>query len=473
MDSKNKNSRLIIVLFFIVATIGILLVLDNFSNKDNKKNITDNQKTTKIKAEKITKKELKNQLSDDSKDDESTPLKDDLKNKIKKSIIKTNSTKKEWLEGEILPHKGFEDSLVAINGISLKNAMEISNVLRFNIDFRNLYAGEKFKVKLDKDGNVENFVYMPNIVTFYRLKRNKKTGKLVFSKKTLPTNIKYRTISGTIKTTLNQALIERDDVTPTIRTQTNGAVECLVNLRSSARKGDRYKILVKEKFYKGKKIPGSEVLYVSYNGKATGFKEAFKYDDKDPKSAFNALYSVQGKALISNGLRLPLDRIHVTSPFGIRIHPVTGRRVMHNGVDLGGKIGTPVYAIARGVVVQTTRTRYGGNKIVIRHADGTKSYYLHLHKILVKQGTRVIARQLIGQIGRTGRVTGPHLHLGIKSPRGKWLNPMKVRMIATPKLKGRRLAVFKKEIKHIKKLLGNVETKEKIIKKYNQGPQPQ
>ncbi len=359
-------------------------------------------------------------------------------------------------EGTILPYKGFEESLLAM-GLTLPQVMEINNVIRFSVDLRFLVAGEKLIIKTNEDGSkVTEFYYIPNIITRHILKRDSE-DKLVYSKEILPSKKVRRIITGEIESTLNQALIERDDVTAQIRNVVNGVLECIVNFRMDARKGDKYTVLVEEKFYQGEKVPGAKILYASYEGVRAKFHEAFFYHDKDPASAFNAHYSEEGKALIRDALRLPLDVIHVTSPFGYRRHPVTGLKKFHNGVDFGGPVGTPVYAVAKGVVTDVKTTPYGGKQITIKHADGTQTYYLHLNKFLVKRGAAVMPRERIALVGRTGRVTGPHLHFGIKSPQGKWLNPLLKRMIATPKLDNKRMERFKTQIADIKKSLTETE----------------
>ncbi len=377
-----------------------------------------------------------------------------------------------FIHGKILPHRGFEEALLALPGVSLVNAMEVSNALRFSVDFRFLRAGENFKVKIGEDGKVEEFVYYPNIITFHILKRDREKDELVYSSKILPTEPRFRIVEGAIETSLNQALLEREDVTGTIRAVTNNVLGCLISFRTDARRGDRYRILIEDRYYKGEMVPGSRILYISYEGKRAGFHEAFRYEDEDPKSAFNAHYTKDGKALIANALRLPVDRVHVTSAFGYRRHPVTGRRSFHNGVDYGGPVGSPVYAVAEGVVEQVTTTRYGGKQIVIRHADNTRTYYLHLHRFMVRQGQHVRPRQQIAQMGRTGRVTGPHLHFGIKAPNGKWVDPLKKRMIATPQLAGQKLQRFNSQMKEINTLLRDTEKYMEWLRLYDLGPQP-
>ncbi len=370
--------------------------------------------------------------------------------------------KDDFLHGEILPGKGFEDSLLAVKGVTLKQAIAITNALRFHVDFRYLKAGEKFKLKFNKDKSVvEKFIYTPDIVTSHILTYNEKTKKYTYELKILPTKTRYRILEGKITTTLNQALKDRGDVSNSVRAIVNNVLECLVSFRTDARVGDKYLVLLEEKFYKDKVVPGAKVLYACYEGKRAGKNEAFYYNEKDEKSAYNGHYSRDGKALIHSSMRMPLDRIHVTSSFGMRRHPVTGKRKFHYGVDYRGRIGDPVYSVAKGKVVKTGRSKVGGKFIEIRHSDGTTTVYMHLSRILVKKGRYVKAHEIIGKVGNTGRVSGPHLHFGIKSPRGKWLNPLRKKMIATPKLKAKRKKLLDKQIKEIETIL------KKALCKYN------
>lgn len=101
----------------------------------------------------------------------------------------------------------------------------------------------------------------------------------------------------------------------------------------------------------------------------------------------------------------------ISSAFGMRIHPVTGERKKHYGMDYRGSRGDAVIATAEGVVVFAGKSSVGfGNMITIAHANGFKTRYGHLHKIHVKLGEFVPKGQLIGEIGSTGISTGTHLH---------------------------------------------------------------
>ncbi len=120
----------------------------------------------------------------------------------------------------------------------------------------------------------------------------------------------------------------------------------------------------------------------------------------------------------------PLDSIYVTSPFGMRDHPVLGYERPHNGVDLNAYRGQPIYAARSGRVSITSFQENGaGNYVSINHGDGFSSVYMHMEYYIVSVGQYVNAGQIIGYAGDSGLTTGVHLHFGI-SYNGKYVNPM-------------------------------------------------
>jgi hypothetical protein len=108
----------------------------------------------------------------------------------------------------------------------------------------------------------------------------------------------------------------------------------------------------------------------------------------------------------------------ISSYFGSRIHPITGEKDFHNGVDVPAVTGTPVYAIADGEVtfvgISGTMTSGGGKTIVIKHDNGTEAVYMHLSGYGVRVGQRVQQGNEVGKVGNTGGSTGPHLHFAFR-----------------------------------------------------------
>jgi murein DD-endopeptidase MepM/ murein hydrolase activator NlpD len=119
----------------------------------------------------------------------------------------------------------------------------------------------------------------------------------------------------------------------------------------------------------------------------------------------------------------PTAYSYVSSPFGYRVHPVTGKWTMHKGVDLVASKGTPIYASRSGYVTIATYHSTAGNYVTLNHQDGYTSVYMHMTHDVVSVGEYVKAGELIGYVGSTGRSTGPHLHFGI-TYNGTYVNPM-------------------------------------------------
>jgi murein DD-endopeptidase MepM/ murein hydrolase activator NlpD len=112
----------------------------------------------------------------------------------------------------------------------------------------------------------------------------------------------------------------------------------------------------------------------------------------------------------------------VTSGYGYRISPFTGRRTFHGGLDIASDFGTPILAPARGRVVFTGRKGPLGKTLVIDHGFGLRTSYAHAAEIHVEKGQRIERGQRIASVGSTGRSTGPHLHYAVEV-KGRSVNP--------------------------------------------------
>lgn len=161
-----------------------------------------------------------------------------------------------------------------------------------------------------------------------------------------------------------------------------------------------------------------EELMQEIAAKEAALKEA-KHDEYLKKLA------LQGDNPPSNATWItPVSGYKLTSPFGMRKHPVLGVVRMHNGVDMACAQGTPIYATRAGKVTRTAYQAGGaGNYVSINHLDGFSSVYMHMTHYVVSAGQTVSQGQLIGYVGNTGLSTGPHLHFGI-SYAGTYVNPL-------------------------------------------------
>ncbi len=126
--------------------------------------------------------------------------------------------------------------------------------------------------------------------------------------------------------------------------------------------------------------------------------------------------AIQEGSLSAKGFQWPLPKGkgEITSPFGWRTHPITGEKKHHNGIDIAGETGTPILAAAGGEVDFVGFDSGYGNIVDIKHPNGLITRYAHLNSSSAKVGKEVKAGQQIGELGNTGRSTGPHLHFEVR-----------------------------------------------------------
>lgn len=126
-------------------------------------------------------------------------------------------------------------------------------------------------------------------------------------------------------------------------------------------------------------------------------------------------------------LREPVAGARFTSGFGMRMHPILLKMRPHQGIDLAAPAGTPVRAIADGVVAASGRDAVAGRYVRLRHARGYESDSLHLSRVSrdVRPGRRVRRGEVIGAVGSSGRSSGPHLHLGVRR-HGAFVDPLSI-----------------------------------------------
>jgi murein DD-endopeptidase MepM/ murein hydrolase activator NlpD len=115
----------------------------------------------------------------------------------------------------------------------------------------------------------------------------------------------------------------------------------------------------------------------------------------------------------------------VSSNYGTRIDPFTGKKAFHTGIDLVVPENTEVFSCGSGKVIEAAYNRINGNYIIIDHKNKYQSYYGHLSSVFVKHGDKVIKGQIIGLSGNTGLSTGPHIHFQISFD-GKSINPLTI-----------------------------------------------
>ena len=183
-----------------------------------------------------------------------------------------------------------------------------------------------------------------------------------------------------------------------------------IDFENDLQPGDSFEVLFETTKYQGEFAGYGQILGARFvnDGKE---HQAYRWVNPDTQKA--GYYDEQGRSLKRFVLASPLRFTpRVTSGFSrARLHPVHRTVRAHLGVDYAAATGTPVVAVADGVVVSAGWAGGGGRQVRIRHGGGLESYYLHLSAFAkgIRAGARVDQGQLIGRVGATGTATGPHL----------------------------------------------------------------
>ena len=168
----------------------------------------------------------------------------------------------------------------------------------------------------------------------------------------------------------------------------------------------------------------------------------------------NSLYFFDGKGSVGhfdkNGksvqkalMKTPINGARLSSPFGMRKHPIDGFNKMHQGTDFAAPMGTPIMASGSGIIKKAGWCGGGGNCVVIKHNTTYQTIYAHMSKFAngIRGGVRVKQGQTIGYVGSTGKSTGPHLHYEV-IVNGKKVNSQTLKLPSGKILKGKERKIF-------------------------------
>ena len=228
-----------------------------------------------------------------------------------------------------------------------------------------------------------------------------------------------------------------------------------IDFQRDIKKKDRYQIMY-EVFVdeKTKVIETGNILFA--NLILSGEDNSLYYFDKEGS---NGHYDKNGKSVQKALMKTPINGARLSSPFGMRKHPIDGFNKMHKGTDFAAPMGTPIMASGSGVIKKAGWCGGGGNCVVIKHNSTYQTIYAHMSKFAkgIRSGVRVKQAQIIGYVGSTGKSTGPHLHYEV-IVNGKKVNSQTLKLPSGKILKGEERKLFE-----TKKIRLNVLKSEKII----------
>ena len=303
---------------------------------------------------------------------------------------------------------------------------EISKQLSKDVDLRKLKKGKILQFTFDQSTQkIKKFIFPISKTKKIYLEKSEIDNN--FSKKIISTKLNKKILykENIIKKSLYKAAID-EKISPNIIINFANIYGFEVDFQRDIKKNDSFQILYEvfenedgEVFDTGKIIYANLIL----NGQDNSL---YHFKDKDD---IEGHFDKSGKSVKKALMKTPINGARLSSPFGMRKHPIDGYNKMHRGTDFAAPMGTPIMASGNGVIKKAGWCGGGGNCIKIKHNNTYSTIYAHMSKFArgIKTGVRVKQGQIIGYVGSTGKSTGPHLHYEVIQ-NGKKINSQTLKL---------------------------------------------
>ena len=334
------------------------------------------------------------------------------------------------------------DKILESYSIEKSEIIKIKNSLNKKANLNRLNTKQIIQFSLDKTNNkIEEFIYQVSNTQKIYLKRNIKED--TFNEEIVSIKLEKKIIykENLIVQSLYKAAIDQQIPSNTI-IEFAGIYGFQVDFQRDIRKNDKfqmmYEIFLNEK---NEIVETGKILYA--NLKLSGSDNNLYFFDKEGSEGH---YDKNGKSVKKALMKTPINGARLSSPFGMRKHPIDGYNKMHQGTDFAAPMGTPIMASGDGVIKKAGWCGGGGNCVKIKHNSTYQTVYAHMSKFArgIKSGVRVKQGQTIGYVGSTGKSTGPHLHYEV-IVNGKKVNSQKLKLPSGKILKGKERKLFETE----------------------------
>ncbi len=339
--------------------------------------------------------------------------------------------------------------------VNEKEIKDIKKKLGKKINLNRLNTNQKIYLTIDQSNNsIKDFIFQ--ISNKERILLTRDLEKDEFNQEIILTSLKKEIIyqENIILQSLYKSAVKRKIPVNTI-IEFARIYGFQVDFQRDIKKRDRFQIMYEVFIDENKKvIETGNILFA--NLILSGEDNSLYYFDYEKSTGH---YDKNGKSIQKALMKTPINGARLSSPFGMRKHPIDGFNKMHRGTDFAAPTGTPIMASGSGVVKKAGWCGGGGNCIMIKHNSTYQTIYAHMSKFAkgIKNGVRVKQGQTIGYVGSTGKSTGPHLHYEVLI-NGKRVNSQTLKLPSGKILKGNERKVFE-----TKKIKLDVLKSEKII----------
>ena len=320
------------------------------------------------------------------------------------------------------------DNLASIfqrNGFGARDVHEITST-DYGKQLKEIFPGHRLSFTKLGD-TLQTLTYSTDRLTSYTFRRNGDgfiAQKDVFQPERV-TTYKHSSIDSSLFVASQRAGLP-DNLTMRLAQIFQWDIDFVLDIRP----GDEFFVLFEELYFEGEFIGYGDILAAEFVNQGKRYR-AVQYQTKSGRKDY---FTPEGISMRKAFLRAPVEFSRISSRFNMRrLHPVRKTVRPHRGIDYAAPVGTPILAAGDGRINTATRNRANGRYIIINHGQQFVTKYLHLSKFArgIKAGKKVKQGQVIGYVGATGLVTGPHLHYEFLV-NGVQMNP---RTVALPKAK--------------------------------------
>ena len=347
------------------------------------------------------------------------------------------------------------DKILENYSIQKKEIIKIKKSLNKKTNLNKLNTKQIIQFSLDKTNNkINEFSLQTSNTEKVVLKRNIENDN--FKEEIISVKLKKEIIytEDVILNSLYKSAIDQN-IPANIIINFAGIYGFQVDFQRDIRKRDKFQIMYEIFFNEQNEIVETgEILFANLN--ISGQNNSLYFFDKEGSEGH---YDKNGKSVKKALMKTPINGARLSSPFGMRKHPIDGFNKMHKGTDFAAPTGTPIMASGDGIIKKAGWCGGGGNCVKIKHNSTYQTIYAHMSKFArgIKTGVRVKQGQTIGYVGSTGKSTGPHLHYEV-IVNGKKVNSQKLKLPSGKILKGKERKLFE-----TKKIKLDVLKSEKII----------
>ncbi len=339
--------------------------------------------------------------------------------------------------------------------VQKKEINEIKKKLIKKVNLNKLNTNQKIEFTIDQKNNViREFIFKMSKTEKIHLTRDTETKE--FNQKILLTRLSKSVVykENVILDSLYRSATQKK-VPASIIVEFARIYGFQVDFQRDIRKKDIFQIMYEVFIDDNNKIVETgNILYANLKLSREN-NELYFFDKKNNEGH----YDKNGKSVKKALMKTPINGARLSSPFGMRKHPIDGYNKMHKGTDFAAPLGTPIMASGDGVIKKAGWCGGGGNCVVIRHNSSYQTVYAHMSEFAkgIRSGVRVKQAQIIGYVGSTGKSTGPHLHYEVIF-NGKKINSQTLKLPSGKILKGENRKLFE-----TKKIRLDVLKSEKII----------